>query len=226
MYSIVKAQQNLHNDMCALLGLMRDFAVGWAYRGGRDESWGYDEFGRLVGLGCRIGIGSRSGLGGWGVSGVERESCGYTHTALLHLSPPNLHTPCLPHLPTTAYAPLATPHSHHLAQTPIRHTLHTYKASILSNSTPAPTLLQPTRPDPRPYPQPSVHYPTRDTPYPLQTRPTPSPQPNPSTPPYTLHILSYPQSPHPSYPYMLIPPQRRISPSKAHMSLFNRNMKR
>ena len=35
--SIVKAQQNLPNDMCALLGLMRVFAAGWAYRGRRGE---------------------------------------------------------------------------------------------------------------------------------------------------------------------------------------------
>ena len=54
--------------------------------------------------------------------------------------------------------------------------------------TPGPTLLQPTRPDPRPYPQPSVHYPTPDTPYPLPTSPTPTPQPNTSTLPYTFHI--------------------------------------
>ena len=51
--------------MFALLGLMKVFAVGWAYRGGRDEGWGYDELGRWDVLGC--GIGSRSGLG---VSGV------------------------------------------------------------------------------------------------------------------------------------------------------------
>ena len=37
MYSIVKAQRNLPNGICALLGLMRVFAMGWAYRGGRDE---------------------------------------------------------------------------------------------------------------------------------------------------------------------------------------------
>ena len=43
MYSIVKVQQNFHNDMCALLGLMRVFAVGWAYMGRWDEGWGYDE---------------------------------------------------------------------------------------------------------------------------------------------------------------------------------------
>ena len=44
--------------------------MGWAYRGGRDEGWGYDELGRCVGLGYGIGIGSRSGLGGCAVSGV------------------------------------------------------------------------------------------------------------------------------------------------------------
>ena len=33
LYSIVKAQQNI----CALLGLMRVFAAGWAYRGRRGE---------------------------------------------------------------------------------------------------------------------------------------------------------------------------------------------
>ena len=37
LYSIVKAQQNLPNDMCALLGLMRVFAAGCAYRGRRGE---------------------------------------------------------------------------------------------------------------------------------------------------------------------------------------------
>ena len=54
--------------MCALLGLMRDFAVGWAYRGGRYEGWGYDEWlwlGRCVGL-AGGGVG---GIGS-GVSGV------------------------------------------------------------------------------------------------------------------------------------------------------------
>ena len=47
-----------HNDRCALLGLMRDFAVGWADRGGRYEGWGYDEwlwFGRWVGFGVGVG---------------------------------------------------------------------------------------------------------------------------------------------------------------------------
>ena len=39
LYSIVKAQQNLPNDMCALLGLMRVFAAGWAYRIGGVRVW-------------------------------------------------------------------------------------------------------------------------------------------------------------------------------------------
>ena len=56
--------------MCALLGLMGVFAAEWAYKGGRDEGWDYDELGRWVGFGCGIGTGSRRGLGGWGVSGV------------------------------------------------------------------------------------------------------------------------------------------------------------
>ena len=63
---------------------MRVFAVGWAYRGGKDEGWGYDELGRWVGLGCGIGIGSRSGLGGWGVSSVgivKGELWIYPHSA-------------------------------------------------------------------------------------------------------------------------------------------------
>ena len=37
-----------------LLGLMGVFAVGLAYRGGKDEGWSYDEWlrlGRWVGLG-------------------------------------------------------------------------------------------------------------------------------------------------------------------------------
>ena len=54
LYSLVKAQQNLHNDICALLGLMGVFAMGLAYRGGKDEGWSYDEWlwlGRWVGLG-------------------------------------------------------------------------------------------------------------------------------------------------------------------------------
>ena len=184
--------------MCALLGLIKVFR--WdghmgagGMRVGAMMNW-------VDGLGWGVGLGVIWGVSGVGV--VKRELWIY-HTALLHLSPPNPHTtPCLPHLPTTAYAPLATPHSHHLAETPIHHTHHTCPASIPPNSTPAPTLLQPTRPHPRPYSQLYVHYPTPDTPCLLPTRPTPTLQPNPSTPPYTLHISSYPPNPHPSYPYM------------------------
>ena len=63
LYSIVKAQENLHNDMCALLGLMRVVAAGWAYRGRRVEGLegalicGVAKVGRLVGLRCGSGSG-------------------------------------------------------------------------------------------------------------------------------------------------------------------------
>ena len=142
--------------------------------------------------------------------GQCRESCGCAHSALFHLSPPNLHTtPSLPppnpdRINTARYTL-----SHNLAQTP---THHTYPTSIPPNSTPASTLFQLTRPDPRPYPQPSVHYLTPDTPYPLPIRPTPTTQPNPSIPPYPLRIVSYPPNPHPRvYPFMPNPPQRLAS---------------
>ena len=108
--------------------------------------------------------------------------------------------------PPTAYARLARPHFHHLAQT---HTYHTYPTSIPPNSTPESTLLQPTRPDHiknAPYTIPQT-----DTPYPLPTRSTPTPQLDPTTPPYPPHILSYPPNPHHSYPYMPTPPQRLSS---------------
>ena len=117
-----------------------------------------DGMGWGVGLGLGVGVGLVAGvclmLEKW------RESCGYTHTALLHLSPPNPRTtPCLPNLPTTAYAPLATPHSHHLAQTPTHHTHHTTQLHSRANSTPTnstrPSTISTT----------SVHYPTPKTPY-------------------------------------------------------------
>ena len=110
--------------------------------------------------------------------------------------------------PPTAYARLARPHFHHLAQT---HTHHTYHTSIPPNSIPESTLLQPTRPDPRPYQNALYTIPQTDTPYPLPTRPTPTPQLDPTTPPYPPHILSYPPNPHPSYPYMPSAPQRLSS---------------
>ena len=110
--------------------------------------------------------------------------------------------------PPTAYARLARPHVHHLAQT---HTHHTYPTSIPPNSTPESTLLQPTQPDPRPYKNAPYTIPQTDTPYPLPTTPTPTSQPDPTTPPYPPHILSYPPNPYPSYPYMPTPPQRLSS---------------
>ena len=90
-----------------------------------------------------------------------------------------------------------------------------------THPTPLPSQLYSNQPDPTldhiknaPYTIPQT-----DTHYPLPTRPTLTPQPDPTTPPYPPHILLYPPNPHPSYPYMLTPPQRLISPSKAHMSL-------
>ena len=118
--------------------------------------------------------------------------------------------------PPTAYARLARPHFHHLAQT---HTNHTYPTSIPPNSIPESTLLQPTRPDPRPYQKCSVHYPTNRHPYPLPTRPTLTPQFNSTTPPYPPNII-VPSKPSPLLPQYAHPAAKTlISPSKAHMSL-------
>ena len=138
-----------------------------------------------------VWIVSGSGLGGQClVLGWCRESCGYTHTVLFHLSQPSLHTtPSLPQpTPDRIHTARHTP-SHHLAQT---YTHHTYPTSIPPNSTPAPTLLQLTRPDCRPIHNPPYTIPPRDTPYPLPTRTTPAPTPqlNPSIPPYPLRMVS------------------------------------
>ena len=108
---------------------------------------------------------------------------------------------------------LARPHFHHLTQT---HTRHTYTTSIPPNTTPEST--QPTRPDPRPYQKPSVHYPTnRHTlPPPNQTHSLTSTRPSyPTIPIYyrTLRTLTLlPLYAHPAAKTLIIP-------SKAHMSL-------
>ena len=50
MYSIVKAQRNLPNGMCALLGLKRVLAAEWAYRARRGEGLeGYDNMWSVYG---------------------------------------------------------------------------------------------------------------------------------------------------------------------------------
>ena len=139
----------------------------------------------------------------------------YQHSATPHIptqSPYNTKSS-----PPTAYARLARPHFHRLAQT---HTHHTYPTSIPPNSTPESTLLQPIRPVPRPYKKRSVHYPTnRHTlPPPNQTHSHISTQPNyPTIPiPYII-VLSKPSHLLPLYAH----PDAKtlISPSKAHMSL-------
>ena len=59
--------------MCALLGLMRVFAVVWTYRGGRDEGWAMmNDCGWVNGLGWGVGLRVGVGVGwvGWGVSDV------------------------------------------------------------------------------------------------------------------------------------------------------------
>ena len=117
----------------------------------------------------------------------------------------------------TAYARLARLHFNHLAQT---HTYHTYPTSIPYNSTPESTLLQPTRPDPRPYQKRSVHYPTnRHTlPPPNQTHSHTSTRPNYPTIPTPYIIV--PSKLSPLLPLYAHPTAKTlISPSKAHMSL-------
>ena len=113
----------------------------------------------------------------------------------------------------TAYARLARPHFHHLAQT---HTYYTYPTSIPPNSTPESTLLQPTRPDHienAPYTIPQT-----DTHYPLPTRSYTSTRPNYPTIPTTYIIV--PSKPSPLLPLYAHPAAKTlISPSKSQMSL-------
>ena len=164
-----------------------------------------------MGLGC--GIWRRESNGWCGVCLVLeycRESCGCPHTALLHISPPNLYTTLsIPHLPPTAYAPLATSHSHHLAQN-ITH--HTYPTIIPPNSTPAPTLL-PTLDYTH---NPRYTIPPTVTPYPLTTRPTPTLKPNPSNPPYPLYTDNRTSKPSSLLLMYATPPQRRSSALARH----------
>ena len=146
-----------------------------------------------------------------------RESCGCTHTALLNLSPPNHRTtPSLSHLTQTAYASLATAHSHHLAQTP---THHTYPTSIppnhfRTNSTPT----NPTRPS-------SISTALRTLSYP-QTHPAPSqpetlPHLNPTHLPHHNHSTYYCTSKTSPFLSLFAHPaaETLVSPSKEQMQL-------
>ena len=119
--------------------------------------------------------------------------------------------------PPTAYERLARPHFHHLAQT---HTHHTYPTFIPPNSTPESTLLQPTRPDPRPDQKRSVHYPTNRHPLPPlnQTHSNISTRPNYTTIPTPYIIV--PAKPSALLPLYAHPAAKTlISPNKAQMSL-------
>ena len=78
LYSIVKAQQNLHNDMCALQDYCLVFAAGWIYRGRRGEGWvgtGLCGVGVMGSMGWVRGVGVGLFGMGWGVSG-GRDSVG------------------------------------------------------------------------------------------------------------------------------------------------------
>ena len=133
------------------------------------------------------------------------------------------------YLTTTAYAPLTTSRSHHLAKLP-----STITILRPSHPTPLPRKLYSNQPDPN---RDHVHsppyiIPLQDNPYPLPTRPTLTHQPNPPTPPYPLHILLYPPNPRPSFPCMLTPLQRlssvqarRTSGGFARPRLLNTNLK-
>ena len=175
--------------------------MGLAYRGGKDEGWSYDEWlwlGRWVGLGMWEG----SGLGGavcvwcWDSVGKAVD------------------------VPTQRYSTYPHP-------IPIQHQVFpTYRirtarqTSIPPNSTPESTLLQPTRPDPRPYQKRSVHYPTnRHTVPPAnQTHSHTATRPNYPTIPTPYIIV--PSKPSPLLPLYAQPGAKTlISPSKAHMSL-------
>ena len=106
--------------------------------------------------------------------------------------------------PPTAYARLARPHFHHLAQT---HTYHTYPTSIPTNSTPESTLLQPTRPDHiknAPYTIPQI-----DTPYP--SRPDPLLHLNPTQLPHHTHPIYYRTLQTLTPPTPICPPRRKDS---------------
>ena len=115
--------------------------------------------------------------------------------------------------PPTAYARLARPHFHHLAQT---HTHHTYPTSIPPNSTPESTRLQPIDPT-------LDHIKNAPTkrhtlPPPNQTHSHTSTWPNyPTIPTPYIIVLS---KPSPLLPLYAHPAAKiLISPSKAHMSL-------
>ena len=94
-----------------------------------------------------------------------------------------INTKSSPRIPT-AYAPLATPHSHHLAQTPTHNTFHSF---IPPTSTPAPTLLQPTICD-------HIHSPPYTIPpqtHPTSSQPDPLPNLNSTHLPHHSHSTNY-----------------------------------
>ena len=96
--------------------------MGLAYRGGKDEGWSYDEW-LWLGRWVRLGVWEGEWVGGRCVSGVGigyGKLWMYPHSATPRIptqSPYNTKSS-----PPTAYARLARPHFHHLAQTHILNT--------------------------------------------------------------------------------------------------------
>ena len=150
--------------------------------------------------------------------GYCRESCGYTHTALLHLSSPNPHTtPCLPHhshdrIRTARHIPFSLPSPNsHPPYLPCLHPtqLHSRANSTTTNSTRPSTISTALR---------TLSHP--------QTHPTPPNQTH-------SHTSTQPLYPTIHTPHIIVPSKSspllslyahsaaktRISPSKAHMSL-------
>ena len=220
MYSIVKAQQNLHNDICALLGLMRVFAVGWAFRAGRNEG-GY-MMNWVDGLGCGVGSGVGVGVGwvgGWGVSGagiVSGELWIYPHNAIQLIttqSPYNTMSspPTHDRIRTARHTPFSPPSpvSHPPYPPCLRPTqLHSCANSTPTNSTRPSTISTALRTLPR-----------HTIPPPNKTHSHTSTQPIYPTI-HTPHII-IPSKPSPLIPlYAHSAASTRISPSKAHMSLW------
>ena len=183
MYSIVKAQRNLHNDTCDLLGLIRIFAVRWTYRAGWMRVAGMmNDCGWVDWLGW-VRLWERE---------LEWEWLWWNGVG---------HVWCWDSVGIALDVPIQR-----------------YSTSPIS--TPTSTLHQPTRPDPRPYLQPSVYYliPRHTLPPPNQTHSHTSTQHIYPTIP-TPHII-VPSKPSPILSLYDHPATKTlISPSNAHMSL-------
>ena len=213
MYSIVKAQQNLHNDICVLLGLMGVFAMGLAYRGGKDEGWSYDEG---LWLGGWVGLGMWGGVGGgavcvwcWDSVGKAVDVPTQRYSTYSHPIPIQHQVFPTYRIRTARQTPLSPPST----LTPTIPTLHP------SHPTPLPSQLYSNQPDP------TISKTLRTLSHKKHTLPPPnqihsytSTRPNYPTIPTPYIIV--PSKPSPLLPLYAHPAAKTlISPSKAHMSL-------